>query len=159
MAKKVFDIQLTRKKGADMRRALKISKQPRKILEVGIMAPESLKTPNYGSTANIFEVAVANEYGTMTQPARSWLRDWFNPRIGKIKAQMKTATMRVIFGEEDERGALEKLGRRYKNQIKKRIKERIPPPNSELTLFLKDGDTPLIDTKEFFKAIKFRVRD
>ena len=141
-------------------RARKMLKKPREELVIGIMAPEAQKSPSHYKGATIGEVAFWNEYGTMTTPARSWLRDWFAGKRKKIAEQLIAATYRAIYDPTKpvEYALLDKQGKEYVKDIVRRIKGRIPPPNAEETLKQKQGDIPLIDREDFIKSIRHEVR-
>jgi hypothetical protein len=141
---------------AAQKRALALLKEDRKALTIGVL-PEDAVDKHPTADATIGEIALWSEYGTDTQPARSWLFDWVDAKEDEILNQLAADTYRAIFEEEEEAKLLEKRGKTYIRQINARIKRIIPPPNRPATLRRKNGTTPLIDTKVFLQSIKFKV--
>jgi len=103
------------------------------------------------------DVAFFNEYGTMTIPARSFIRDWVDGNIDRIAKNMGTDVQRVLMTNEKMKTALTKRGVVYRTAVIKRIIARIPPPNAPLTVLLKGSDVPLIDTGTLIDAIVYEV--
>lgn len=143
------------------KRAQALLKQPRKQLRIGILETEAAQPHPSRPGRTIGQVAVWMEYGTedygFNTPRRSWLFDWLDESRDLIARQLSADTMRVIFHNESESGALKKRGSAYRKKIQGRIKRHIPPPNAPYTILHKQGSTPLIDTKLFFDSIRYEV--
>lgn len=153
-------VKITEKNSAAMRNARRLLKKRRKKLRLGVLEGDAvIPHPESEDNATYGEIAVWNEYGTQDIPARSWLNGFIAENLDKIANDLATDTRRVIFAGADERDALVKRGKKYVTQIRKRIKNRIPPPNAPATLRRKKGDIPLIDFGHFIKRIKFEVKD
>ncbi len=139
------------------KRAMQLSQQPRMKLLLGILdAVARKKHPNADATMG--QVAIWNEYGTPTTPARSWLRDYVDENEDLFAKQLGADTLRVIFAKEDERTVLGKRGSEYRHKLIGRIKRRIDPANAPRTLQNKRGNVPLIDTGAFLDALRWQVK-
>jgi len=126
-------------------------------LRVGVLMPEANQTHPNSPGTTIGEIAIYNEFGTGTIPARSFARGWADENNAKIITDLTKVARDSMLKGKDEKIALAKKGKTYANSMKRRIKAVIRPLNSINTLPHKKGDTPLIDTKLLFKAIKFTV--
>lgn len=132
-----------------------IKKATKTRLLVGSLEGADAKHPN--ANATVGEVAIWNEFGTMTIPARSFARDWASLHKKRFAKDLASAHAVIILGREDSERILGNLGRRYASSMKKRIVDGIPPPNAASTLAQKDGDTPLIDTGTLLETITHKV--
>lgn len=126
-------------------------------LRIGI-TEATADTPHPKSGKPIGDIAFFNEYGTITTPARSFIRDWVDGNIDKIAKELGNDVFRTLMTDEAMRTALTKRGAAYRKAIIRRIKQRIPPPNAPSTLAQKVGDTPLIDTETLIDAIRYEVK-
>jgi hypothetical protein len=133
------------------------SSRTQPTLRVGIME-STADTPHPKDGKPIGDIAFFNEYGTITTPARSFIRDWVDGNIDNIAKQLGNDVLRVLMTDEAMRTALTKRGSAYRKAIIRRIKQRIPPPNAPSTLAQKHGDTPLIDTQTLIDAIRYEVK-
>jgi hypothetical protein len=131
------------------------AKQP--SLKVGV-TQRTANLPHPKSDKPVGDIAFFNEFGTMTIPARSFIRDWVDGNIDNITKQLGTDTLRVLMTSEKMRDALTKRGKQYREAIVRRIERRIPPPNAPSTLAQKVGDIPLIDTETLIDAITYEVK-
>jgi hypothetical protein len=146
----------------DYKRAKRLLKKKRKTLRIGVLEKDAVVKHPEHYDATFGEIAVWNEYGTDGPagiPARSWLNGYLADNLEKIKKKLAADTLRVLFAGEDERQALNNRGHEMTRAIVRRIKQRIPPPNSPYTLRRKRGSIPLIDSGEFIKRIKHEVKD
>lgn len=112
---------------------------------------------NGGDGVTVGDVAFYNEHGTVTIPARSFIRDWVDGNIDKIAKEQGEDVMRVITTNEKMKTALAKRGKKYRESVIRRILRGIPPPNSPVTIALKGGSIPLIDTGQLVEAIVYEV--
>lgn len=125
-------------------------------LQFGVLAKDGTTTYP-GSSITIGEVAFWNEVGTEGSPARSWLASWVNENKKDILKDIEKAYVNVLFKDKSEEAELNKLGKKYVAAITQKIKDRIPPPNSDITVALKGSDIPLIDTGLLLATIKHEV--
>jgi hypothetical protein len=133
----------------------KVSKaQP--VLRVGVLDSPGRTHPN-SDTASVGEVAIWNEYGTQTVPARSFVGGWALENEKKFAETLATAARKYTLEKADREVELGKVGKRFANGMKKRIRNVIRPLNSIYTLERKKGDTPLIDTGTLIRSITFTV--
>ncbi len=142
------------------KRAQALLKKKRKVLRVGILEREANQQHPTGDGVTIGDVAVWNEYGTDTAPARSWLFNWLDENLQDIYKQLTADTMRVVFGKppEDEATALGKRGSVYRQQIEDRIRyANVFASNAPSTVRKKGFDLPLIDSETFIEAIRWEV--
>ena len=133
----------------DMKKATKTR------LLVGVLDGADSKHPK--ANATVGEVAIWNEFGTLTSPARSFARDWAALHRDEFSKQLASANAVIILGQGDSERVLGNLGKRYASSMKKRIKDGIPPPNAPETLAQKNGEIPLIDTGTLIDAIGHKV--
>ena len=127
-------------------------------LKVGV-TETTASGPHPKSVRPVGDIAFFNEFGTMTSPARSFVRDWVDGNLDKITKQIGTDLLRVLFTPTEQMSqALARRGKEYRRLMVKRIQERIPPPNRPATLAQKVGDIPLIDTETLLDAIIYEVK-
>jgi len=144
------------------KRAMRLLKQPRMKLRVGILDAEAKQKHPVHPGVTIGQIAVAHEYGQPWRkpptPRRSWLFDWLDEEIDQIAKQLSADTFRVLFGGADERLALSKRASVYRQQIVDRIRYANPfKGNAEATIRSKGFDLPLIDSEGFIEAIRWEV--
>ena len=129
--------------------------QPR--LLVGV-TEKTASNPHPKSDRPVGDLAFFNEYGTMTIPARSFIRDWVDGNIDNITRTLGNDRLRALKTNENFKKTLTRRGREYRAAIVRRIEARLPPPNALSTLMQKDGDIPLIDTETLLAAIIYEVK-
>jgi len=122
---------------------------------VGIHASDGAAKEGDGAT--VLDVAVWAEFGTDTEPERSWLRAWFeaNREIGTKKLTEFLA--RVVAGKLTKKQALEQFGAWAQGGIQQRIADGIEPANAPSTIEQKGSSKPLINTGQFRASIHFKV--
>lgn len=99
--------------------------------------------------------ATFNEFGTSNAPARPALRSAVDANMVEIAAGTGLQVIRLLDGETDAEGALQGMGNGMKALIERRI-DQSPSwavPNAPLTIALKGGDHPLIDTGEMRESV------
>ena len=94
-------------------------------LLVGAVDGADKKHPN--ANATVGEVAIWNEFGTMTIPARSFARDWAALHTKRFAKDLASAHAVIILGRGDSERILGNLGKRYASSMKKRIEQGIRP--------------------------------
>lgn len=129
--------------------------QPR--LLVGV-TKKTANRPHPKTDVPIGDVAFFNEFGTMSIPARSFIRDWVDGNIDQIAKTLGNDRLRALMTDEDFKATLARRGREYREKIIRRIVDRIPPPNAASTIAKKGSDTPLIDTATLIDAITYEVK-
>lgn len=126
-------------------------------MKVGVTEKSGRKAHPENDEVTIGEVAFFNEYGTMTIPARSFIRDWADGHIKEIADDMERAMLLALTRQKTFRDALLSKGPKYRSQIIARILAHIPPPNAQSTIEQKGGDIPLIDSGALVEAIVYEV--
>lgn len=125
-------------------------------LSVGVHQEEGSATREDGAT--IADVAVFQEFGTSTIPARSFVRGWFDgaesENANMIKASAKAVAARQV---KDTGQAMERLGVRFSGDMKKRIIAGLSPELADSTVERKGSSTPLIDQGQLIGAITHKV--
>lgn len=89
-------------------------------------------------------------------PRRSWLRDWIAEKREWIGNRWTAALIRAV-DRSDLRAQYDRLGLEWVGSIQQRIANRIPPPNSEVTIAIKGSDVPLIDSGQARTSITHEV--
>lgn len=109
----------------------------------------------------VAEVALWNEFGTETIPARSFIRSTLNENATQINAWRREVLAKVLKGEITVRRALETIGYRLRELVKNKINSNVPPPNAPSTVAKKkrEGVAPrtLIETELLLRSIEYRV--
>jgi hypothetical protein len=106
---------------------------------------------------SILQIAVWAEFGTQTEPARSFIRDWFDQNEAGLRKDLVILMQSVVQGKRTKEQILELLGQRCVAQIQERIVAGIDPPNAQSTIDRKGSSTPLIDTGILKAAVNYRV--
>ena len=142
-----------------------LMKESKKSLAVGILSkdagfrypPKEGEKPKRAIT--LYEVAVANEFGTSWIPARSFLAATIDKNQAKYVEDTRKVALAIIDKRETINTGLAKLGERIVTDIKNRIIAHIPPENSDYTKAHKESTTPLIDDGHLIGSIHYEVRD
>jgi hypothetical protein len=139
------------------KRAMKLSKQPRLKLRIGVL-PRDAGKKHRDSGESVGQIALWQEFGTPGIEPRSWLFDWLDEEIDVIAKQVGADTQRVIMDGTSERTALERRGSVYRQQVEDRIRfANVLRGNEPSTIAKKGFDLPLIDTEQFIEAIRWEV--
>jgi len=69
--------------------------------------------------ATLMMVAMWNEYGTGRNPARPFIRSWFDANIGRMRAE-GTAAMRAEF--KGEAGAMEEVAEKWTEELREWVR-------------------------------------
>lgn len=109
-------------------------------------------TPGAGLT--VAEVAAFHEFGTRTIPQRSFIRGWFDESIDANKALIQSQLKLVVQGRLPLETALERVALKCEADVKRRIRNRIPPPLAPATVARKGSSVPLISTGQLRAAIR-----
>ena len=125
---------------------------------VGVLAKDADRTEK-GSGARLIDVALWNEFGTETIPARSFLRTTFNQTEPEARRMLLALMKAVLAGKTTKEKALNLLGQWAQGQVQARMATSIPPPNRPSTIRQKGSSTTLIDSGQLRSAISYAVRD
>lgn len=120
--------------------AARISAMKDRVL-VGV--PAGKTEPDGTSLA---QVAAAAEFGTPTEPERSFLRSGIRQNMGELSKLSRGLLERVVEGSMGERQALDVLGGTAVGAIREKITEGPFTPNAAATIRAKGSDRPLIDS-------------
>ena len=132
------------------------------VAEIGIPSTAG-QHPN--SEQSMVEVAAIQEFGAPNArhpiPQRSFLRDtlrmyrkvYTTAIVDSIKAGVGTS-----HADRTVRDAVKSTAKYYRNDVLRRIDDKIKPPNAPMTIARKGFDHPLIETGAMKKAIIWRMR-
>lgn len=101
--------------------------------------------------------AAANEFGTATIPERSFMRSTIDEGKSKIADDLSNATENILRGEPA-KSAMDGVGRRWAEEIKKTIRDMSQPPNAPSTIAKKGRDDPLVDSTDMMNAVTHKVK-
>lgn len=93
--------------------------------------------------ADVLDAAIAAEFGTSTEPQRSFLRAWFDTHRAENLERLRRAARRVASGE-NEREVLAEIGAEMVAEIRDRLSAGIDPPLAESTAREKGTSVPLV---------------
>lgn len=130
-----------------------MKKQPR--VEVGILEADGGKA--HGGGVTVADVATFAEFGTETEPERSFLRAWFDEHEDDVRQQIARLAPSVVHGGRTPEQVLELVGLWAVGEIQKRIAQGVPPPNAPSTIAQKGSSTPLVDTGVLRSSVSHRV--
>lgn len=133
-------------------------KQP--MIGVGIPsnAGPHLDRDGTPSGVSILEVAIFNEFGTSTAPARPAFRFSALKMRPAIIQKQKEMLEALIDGRTTMAAGLGKIGVYAKNETRRIVREWDSPPNSDATVASKGFNDPLIDTEQMVNAIDWVER-
>lgn len=123
-------------------------------VKVGIQA-DAGKDPNSGT--DLVDIAIFNEYGTETIPARPFVRDFFEKNRTVLGTAMDRQADAVAAGASPAQ-AMDTLGLWVEKHQKRHIQQSPAwaVPNAPLTVKLKGSSTPLIDHGTMLNAIRYQ---
>lgn len=104
------------------------------------------------------DIAAFAEFGTVTEPRRSFIVDWADENEQNHKQELRKIARAIVTGEigSIELG-LERFGLRAVGEIQKRIRDGIPPELAQSTIDAKGSSTPLIDQGTLWQSIRHKV--
>ena len=108
--------------------------------------------------ATIADVATWLEFGTVRNPARSFVRDWADRHDQdhrSIMGKLAAAVIRGTIPSAEE--ACRLLGEKLKGSMVRDMGDGLQPPNAPSTIERKGSSTPGIDSGTVRKAIDFKV--
>lgn len=124
---------------------------------VGFQGPQALRAAEDGAT--VVEIAVFNEFGTESIPARPFLSSAMDMGQDQLSSLTADLLLKISGGDMKARAAAERLGILAQSLVRKRIVELDTPPNSAATVRLKDSSNPLIDTGQMMQSVTYVVRE
>lgn len=129
-------------------------------VKVGVLQAAGGAPHAGGGDVTLAEVAAFHELG-LGVPERSFIRATFEDREVQEAQRATSATLaRGLIAERmSVQQALQRLGLWAVAQIKKRIKDHIPPPLKQATIDRKGSSTPLVDTGQLINSITFEVKE
>lgn len=131
-----------------------------KVIKAGYPEGTEAATVSYGDGTRVVDVAVANEYGTDTQPARPFMR-LSSPEIKKQCLPILEIATKAL--NDDDTGKYERMldtaGSVAAGIIKQTIVDLRDPPNAAETIRLKGSDNPLINTGLMRQTATYKVVD
>lgn len=102
-------------------------------------------------------IAILNELGTSSTPARPFMRKSVDENSSKIKSMCATQLKRLVHGATA-RDVLEKIGVFQKGLIQQKIVNGTFEPNAPSTIRKKGSSRPLIDTGRMRQSVSYIVR-
>lgn len=119
----------------------------------------------FGKEPTNIQVAMWNEFG-LGVPERSFLRSTWELYSDSYRKFLVDGLAKELFEATKRKrkltmytsSTLKKLAGRMEFDVKRRIRERIAPPNAPATIQRKGSDVPLVDTGQLRRAIVGIVR-
>lgn len=105
---------------------------------------------------DMFDIAVFNEFGTATIPARPFMRDAADKHREDTGRVMEHLAKKVQEGA-DAGQALETLGQWYQAQQQAHIRSGEFQPNAPATVKRKGSSVPLIDKGQLVSSVRYEV--
>ena len=107
---------------------------------------------------DILNVAVWNEFGTSTIPARPFIMQTWDKRRAEIYKFTQAIATRVIEGKAAAKESANQLGAKVKSMIQQTIRDGEFVPNAPSTIKKKGSSNPLIDTGTMRQSVTYVVR-
>jgi hypothetical protein len=139
-------------------------------VRVGWVGPKCLEIHN-NSTETVEDDMVLHEFGGIGEdffgnlfdvPRRSVIADYFDQNLSSITNEIFGIVSVVIDGRSTMMSLLKKFGKFHVKGMRNRIKSRISPPLSQMTLDRREvrgntSDIPLLDTGQASAALEYDV--
>ena len=103
------------------------------------------------------QIAMFNELGTSSSPARPFLRQSVDDNRDKIDQMCEAQARELTKGGTAER-CLKQLGVFGKSLVQEKIENGSFEPNAPSTIWKKKSDKPLIDTGKMRQSVNFVIR-
>lgn len=114
-----------------------------------------------GRDVSVIQVALWNEFGTETIPSRPFIRSVVYGKENLINQWRVELLGKVIDGSMTTAKALEAIGFRIRELIKRQINSNMPPPNAPSTARRKRAKgvpvRTLVETTLLLRSIEYRV--
>jgi hypothetical protein len=130
------------------------AKYPERTNARFLKAVGSEATPTVVPSLSIAQVAIWNEYGTRTAPARPAFRTTIAQKSKDWGAKLGKA---IIATDYDGRKALALLGQDMRDDLENAIAQWTSPANAPLTVKIKGFDKPLVDSGDMQRAPDYEV--
>lgn len=131
-----------------------VRRRPADVM-VGVQGTKA-EEKHEGSDRTVAEILSDHEFG-ITNPRRSFLRDWFDEQLSDLRRINTRLATRVVEGKITLEQASEQLGAKMVGLIQKRWRDGIPPPLDERTIDRKGSAVPLIDTGQSRSSVGYKV--
>lgn len=105
----------------------------------------------------VAEVAFFNEFGTATAPERSFLRATIDENRKELIRDTNKLLGQVSTGKIKAKDALDKLGLKIQELIKRTILEMNDPPNAPSVAERKGFNNPLVDSRQLWRSIAYKT--
>jgi len=109
--------------------------------------------------ADLVDVAMWNELGTVNMPPRPFLRQSVDNNAERITSICKAQLQDIADGKKTAKDALQALGVLQKALIQDSIGNGDFEPNAPATVRKKKSDKPLIDTGRMRQSVNFVITD
>jgi hypothetical protein len=116
---------------------------------------------NYDDGTSVVVVALANEFGTDTNPERSFFRTAIDENLEKINKWREEMIDNIFENNWPVEKALSAIGLRIQILVQNKIKSNVPPPNAPSTDAAKTrkgvGHKTLIDSGLMLRSVTYKV--
>lgn len=109
------------------------------------------------SPLTVAEVGAFHEFGLGDNPVRSFIRGWFDESQAEIEALLRSQLRLAVEGRVTTAQAAERIALKCEASVKRRIRNRIPPPLKPETIKRKGSSVPLIDTGQLRNSVRGKV--
>lgn len=154
---KNFAIRDIDKGWKERRKRLESAKKRRVTVGVHEKDADKRKVEGHGEVNNV-DIGTWAEYGSATEPSRSWLRSTIDTNKNKYGEMLRSLAIQIIDGKQTPQKAMAILGEAAKADMIATINAGIPPPNAPETIARKGSSKPLIDTGSFKQSINYVVK-
>ncbi len=133
-------------------------------VRAGLIGPRAQK-PHVDSQLTVAEVGIVHEYGSPAAhiPERSFVREPYDRNRDRYLSGLRVLLKAVYAGKAKLVSVLELIGSNMGADMRKAIREGIPPPLRPATVARKvakrrrDPATPLLDTRQLVNTIRHEV--
>lgn len=101
--------------------------------------------------------ALANEFGTARQPARSFIRSTLIEREAAIAEVAEVCAREIAEGTIAAKDAMQNLADFVVTEIQGKIMSDVPPQNADSTVKQKGHSLTLVDSGDMLRAVKGKV--
>lgn len=129
-----------------------LSKITDKDVDVGIFA-ESV----YPDGNTVASIAVQNEYGTSTIPARPFMKQTLDNR-SDVMEQAAGELLDGVAGKKNSEDVLDAFGEKMAEAMQEEILYGSFAPNAPRTIARKGHNLPLVDTEQMWDSVTYKVR-
>jgi len=130
-------------------------------VEIGYFHGEKMHISEDGDMMDLAEIAIENEFGTLTTPERSFMRSTIDENKDKIINAIAKEENKAIDGKQTISKMLARIGLIIRSMIQKKIKDAAnwATPNAPSTIAKKGaGKPPLTDTGQMARFIDFKKK-